>query len=238
MKQTYVFICMLCMLSSCSSIKSIAEKEGNLPFIGTLGKEKTSVLKTRFIPIGNATLVQPISLTVQSTQFTKKTYNTYLTAKELNGAEPTITYTDSLELKPTYIVLNINDKVGVIEALNKENNTAVKSYLEKDSDYRLVSSVSIATDVNKTKLILNSESIFLSTDANGKLQLELVNQQKREVLFIANNELFDYEIMGFCWGVNRYGKPILETINENGRCPEGLAKDAKKIDKLPSLLKL
>ena len=74
MKQTYVFILLTCMLVSCNSIKSLSVKEGNFPFLGTIGKEQGGIIKTEFTPIGHVSLEKPIALSVQNTLFTKSTF--------------------------------------------------------------------------------------------------------------------------------------------------------------------
>lgn len=238
MKQTYVFMLLTCMLVSCNSIKSLAVKEGNFPFIGTIGKEQGTVLKTEFIPIGHAVLEKPIAINIQTIPFTKSTFKEYMNVKELSGAKSSITYVDSIANKPSYTLLTIEDRIGLKESLNNEINKEVKSYLEKDADCKLVSSISVILNAALVQELTMADGLFLMTNSNGLLQIEVVKEKQRRTINLPKNELFDYSLMGVCWGESIYGKPVIETFNDNGRCPDGTEKDAKKLDELQSFLKL
>lgn len=237
MKQTYVFILLTCMLVSCKSIKSLAVKEGNFPFIGTIGKEQGTVLKTEFTTIGHVVIEKPIALNIQTIPFTKSTFKVYMNVKELSGAKSSITYVDSIATKPSYMLLTIEDRIGLKKSLNNEINKEVKSYLEKEADCKLVSSISVVLNATLVQELTSANGLFLMTDTNGLLQIEIVNENQRHTINLPKNELFDYSLMGVCWGESLYGKPVIETFNDNGKCPDGTEKDAKKLDELQSFLK-
>ena len=226
------------MLVSCNSIKSLGVKDGNFPFIGTVGKERSTVLKTEFIATGNVVIEKPIALNIQTIPFTKSTYKKYMSVKALSGAKSTITYVDSLANKPSYTLLSIQDRISVKESLNDEINKEVKNYLEKDTDCKVVSSISVVLDAGLMQELTSADGLFLSTGAHGVLQILVVNGNQRNYINLPKDELFDYSLMGICWGADIYGKPVIETLNDNGKCPNGTQKDAKKLDKLQSFLKL
>jgi hypothetical protein len=226
------------MLVSCNSIKSLAVKEGNFPFIGIIGKEQGTLLKTEFTSIGHVVLEKPIAINIQTTPFTKNTFKEYVKVKELSGAKTTITYVDSLANKPSYALLTIEDRIGLKASLNNEINKEVKSYLEKDANCKLVSSISVVLDAALVQELTSAEGLFLLTDTNGLLQIEVVTEKQMHRVILPKNELFDYSLMSVCWGADIYGKPVIETFNDTGRCPHGTKKDAKKTNELQSFLKL
>ena len=143
-----------------------------------------------------------------------------------------------MEAKPTYVLLSISDKIGVKESLNEEINKEIKNYLEQDTDCRLVSTISVVLDANTINELTNADGLFLITGAYGIFQIEVIKGGQRNYISIPKDELFDYSLTGICWGENVYGKPVIATFNDNGKCPDGTEMDAKKINKLHSFLKL
>ncbi|SHK12399.1 hypothetical protein SAMN04488007_2085 [Maribacter aquivivus] len=238
MKQIYVFICILCLLNSCNSIKSIAINDGALPFLGTVGKQETNLLKSNFVPVGSPTLTKPIQVTVKTIPFDKSSNKVYETSKELTGSKSAITYIDSLPNKPKYTVFSLHNKVGLKEVINQEQNQELKNYLVADSDYKIVSTISVLLTSDLAMEISGADGFFLSTDSNGLLQLEILNDNQKRKINIPQEELFDYTVMGVCWSENRYGKPMIETFSEYGKCPKGTEKNANKLNELQSSLKL
>ena len=238
MKKTYLFILLTCILISCSSIKSITVKEGYFPVLGTIGKEQGGILKTEFQSIGHPSFATPIALSIQTIPFDKNTFKKYQNVRESIGETSSINYVDSLESNPNFIQLSISDKVGVKKALNEEINREVRNYLEKDLDSKLVSTIAMAPDEKTAKELNNADGLFLTNGVHGSLQILAVNGDKHNYVHIPKDELFDYSLMGICWGEDIYGKPMIATFNENGKCPMGTKKDPKKLKKEQSYLKL
>lgn len=87
-------------------------------------------------------------------------------------------------------------------------------------------------------MLSDADGVFLVTDTEGLLWIEMVHHNQKQKVSIPKNEIFDYELMGVCWGENYYGKTIVETFNDSGRCPEGTVRNVRKLDELPSFLKL
>ncbi|WP_437368394.1 hypothetical protein [Maribacter litoralis] len=238
MKQTIVFICILFILSSCSSIKSIALNDGVLPFLGTVGKQETNLFKSKFVPVGNPKIIEPIQVMAQTIPFNKSAFKAYETSKGLTGGKSTITFIDSLPNKPKYTVFSLHNKVGLKEVINQEQNQELKNYLVADSDYKIVSTISVLLTSNSATEISGADGLFLLTDSNGLLQLEVLNGNQKHKITLPQEEFFDYTVMGVCWSANRYGKPMIETFSEDGKCPKGTEKNARKLNELQSSLKL
>lgn len=238
MKTTYAFILLASITLSCSSIKSITNKKGNFPLIGTIGKTETVLLNTEFTTIGQPLLERKIPLTLRVVPFTSRTFSVYSNARKQHGLPTAVQYIDSVESKPTYAIIEINDRIGLKETLNNAENLPTKSYLEKDHRSRLVSSMSVVLDDTNTAMLSDANGIFLTSDKNGLLQIETMHNNQKHQISIPKNQIFDYELLGICWGENNIGKLIIETFNDNGKCPEGTENNPRKLDGLYSLLKL
>lgn len=238
MKPTYLFILLACAHVSCSSIQTLAVQKGSFPFLGTIGKEGGNMLRTEFTPIGHPVLSRDIALGKQFVPFTKNTFKKYLGARESVGRKSSINFVDTLKNRPTYMTLTVRDRIGLRELLNEENNQEVKRYLEKDADYRLVSSISVVLDSKTAKDIYEADGVFLSSDDNDLFSIIVIRDNTRGLVRIPKDEIFDYGHVGFCWGADRYGKPMIETLSDTGGCPKGTAKNPEKLEELQSFLKL
>lgn len=238
MKRTYFFILLSCIQISCSGIKSVTVKEGYFPVLGTIGKEQGGILKTEFQSIGYPSFAIPMELSIQTIPFDKSTFKKYQNVRESSGETSSINNVDSLESIPNFIQLTISDKVGLKKALNDEINREVRNYLEMDLDSKLVSKIAIVLDEKTTNGLNSADGLFLTNGVHGSLQILAVNGDKRNYIHIPKDELFDYRLMGICWGEDIYGNPMIATFNENGKCPAGTEKNPSKLKKEQSYLKL
>ncbi len=238
MKRTYLFILLSHTLISCSGLKSLSVKEGYFPVLGTIGKEQVGILKTEFESIGHPSFSAPIAISLQTIPFDKNTFKKYQNVRETKGAESSINYIDSLESKPNFIQLGISDKVGLKEALNNEINLEIKNYLQKDQDSKLVSKITLVLNEKMANELINADGLFLTNGVHGSVQILALNGDKRNYIHIPKEELFDYDLMGICWEEDIYGKPMIATLNEDGKCPTGTERNPKKLKREQSYLKL
>ena len=236
--RTYYFSMLLALvLSSCTAIKQEFSKDISTPSLGAIGKQDKSVLNTNFKQVGEPVLTDAISVAVKAIPFSKTSFKSYTKTKAQKGEKVYVNYVDSLPIKPKYLQFEIKDKIGLKTAMNQTENLEVRNYVSKDSNCQIVSQISVFIDEMEIAMYTNAQAVFLSTDNNGLLQLELVNGRQRQKVNLDSNEIFDYKLVGFCWGENNYGKSQIETLN-TGKCPEGKEKSAKKSDDLKSFLKL
>jgi len=238
MKTSYFSMLLACIVFSCSPLKEVVSTETQMPSIAAIGKQDKSLLSTDFKQVGEPNLAKAVALTASAIPFTKSKFKTYQNLKAQKGEKVYAKYVDSLPQKPKYLQLGIKDKIGLKTLLNGVENDEVRSYLIKDSDCQIVSSISLYIDEMEADMYLRAEGLFLVTDNNGMLRIELINGKQKQYVNLSKNEIFDYEVMGFCWGENRYGNPQIETLNAGGKCPEGTEKNAQKLDDLKTFLKL
>lgn len=238
MKTTYFSMLLACIIFSCSPLKKAPSAESKLPSIAAIGKKDNSLLHTNFKQVGEPNLSKAIALSVSAIPFTKSKFKTYQNLKTNKGERTNVTYVDSLPIKPKYVHFEIKDKIGLKTLLNSAENDEVRSYLTKDSNCQIVSGISIYIDEMEADMFIRAEGLFLVTDTNGMLRIELMNGKQKQYVNLSKNQIFDYDLMGFCWGENVYGKPRIETLNTGGNCPDGTEKNAQKLDDLHSFLKL
>ncbi len=238
MKPTYATMLLAFVLFSCAPLRNLQDAKLDAPILGAIGKENTSFLNKNFQQIGQPTLAHSVALSVQEIPFTKSTFKEYSVLKTQKGDKPTIVYVDSLPVKPKYLRLEIKDKIGLLTVLNDDTNSEVRSYLEKDADCRIVSSISLYMPSKEGDELAHAAEVFLGTNYNGSLQIELINGKERQMMILPEDEIFDYSVMGFCWGEDIYGNPRIETLNDKGGCPSGTEKSAQKLSDSRSYLKL
>ena len=146
---------------------------------------------------------------------------------------------DSLKIKPKYLCLEISDRIKLQSQLNGEKNKNVRSYLSNDGDYRIVSQVALVTNVLNAQRLSHAEGVFLLESNNGILGIELLDNNQRTTLDFSELEIFDFKLLGFCWGEDLYGKKEIEAIVSNDKsCPNGTEKDARKLKEINPYLKL
>ena len=236
--RTYYFSMLLALvISSCTALKQEISKDISTPFLGAIIKQDKSILNTNFKQVGAPFLNDGIAVTVKAIPFTKSSFKSYSKAKTQKGEKVYVNYADSLPLKPKYLQFEIKDKIGLKTALNRFENLEVRNYVAKDSHCQIVSQISVYIDEMEAAMYRNAQTVLLSTDTKGMLQLELVNGSQMQKINLFNNEIFDYEVVGFCWGEDSYGKPQIETLN-NGKCPKGTEKNAQELNDLKSFLKI
>lgn len=237
MKPTYLSMLLACAIFSCTPLKQATSSQSQMPSIAVIGKQDKSLLNTNFKQVGQPHLGKAVELSVRAIPFTKSKFKDYQNMRLQKGQQSYVKYVDSLPVKPKYLQFEIKDKIGLKTALNAADNTEVRSYLTKDADCQIVSSISLYMDEMEADMYLRAEGLFLVTDTHGMLRMEVINGTQRQYMSPTKNEIFDYEVMGFCWGENAYGKPQIETLN-HGKCPEGTEKNAQKLEDLTTFLKL
>ena len=238
MKPTIAYLLLAAMLCACNPLKEFEQKKVDTPHIGAIGKEDNNLVSRNFLQVGKPELKNAVALSAEYLPFTKSTFRQYKSAMEKSGQKPQVNYVDSIKPKPKYVRLRIKDKIVLKTALNESGNEEVKRYLANDSDCRIVSGISMYLHPMTADNLINSKELFLRTNKNGSLEIEIVNGKERQQFSVPKKEIFDYELLGFCWAEDIYGNARIETLNENGHCPDGTEKSARKVEDNKSYLKL
>lgn len=237
MKPTFLWLLLACGIYSCTSLQQPASRDAQLPSLAAIGKQDKSILQTQFQPVGEPRLNEAIAVSASALPFDKASFKRYTQAKANQGEQPQLQYVDSIPQKPKYLRFDITDKIALQSLLNTPENEQVRSYLTKDSDCKIVSSISLYMDARQAALYHSADGLFLSTSSDNMLRLELIIGTKKTYVNLPKTEIFDYEVMGFCWGEDIYGRPQIKTLN-HGKCPQGTEKNAQKIADLKPFLKI
>lgn len=227
------------LLGACSTVKDVvAPTPPDVPSLAALGSKKGQPIRSHFDHLGHPVLSHPLTVTVREIPFDKASFQTYAKRAKEDGKSVEVTYIDSLKTKPTYIQMAVEDKIVLRNLLNNEDNKKVRSYLEKDGSKGIVTQLSFYMDPMEASQLLGVQKLELCHDSKkGMALMAQVNGQK--TLFdLRYATVFQYELNGFCWGEDLYGRPRIETINEGGACPKGLERKAAKLDREKSYLKL
>lgn len=180
-----------------------------------------------------------IPLSIREIQFDRSTFRAYSDLKVSQGKQPIVTFIDSLPIKPKYLCLQLSDQIMLQSQLNSGSNPNVRSYLSNDEDFKIVTQVAFLDTPENTRRLLEAEALFLTQGRDGILSIELLKNGKRNSYRISTIEIFGYELSGFCWDTDGYGRERIASISaEGGKCPKGTERDAQKLSATKSYPKL
>ena len=163
--------------------------------------------------------------------FTRTTFHKYEELDPQNSAQ--LNYVDSLDNKPSYIVLEIMDKVRYQEELLSEVNEAIVNYIKIQKDARIVTKLQMTIPLQLLNTIQQAEILFLVNEKEKQYHLELVrNNQIIATIDFNEGEIFGYELSRFCWGVDRRNQIVPNGIVDgNQSCASDSYKSAAKAEK-------
>tara|TARA_R110000796_G_scaffold81456_2_gene179408 strand:- start:5356 stop:6090 length:735 start_codon:yes stop_codon:yes gene_type:complete len=241
LKHPFLFLLSSTLVISCASYKSKLQTAAiTFPELGSVVKKKGKLWYASSEQVGVLNFENPLLATAQVVPFDKSTFKKYAHAIESANRTTSIVYTDSMPNKPKYVRLQLLDKIGLTTLLNSADNTALRSYLENDPDYKLVTAITLTVADELQKRILEAEHILVQQDGAGKLSIVLKNKQQTNELEGSHTEVFDYSYVSFCWGEDRYHTKIIKAlVQDNKGCPNATYTKAAKVKShSPSYLKL
>jgi hypothetical protein len=155
------------------------------------------------------------------------------------GKINSIPYVDSLPYKPKYLRLQLLDKIALTGLLNSESNLGARTYLEKNEDYKMVTTLDVVTTDALMPLLLGAETVLLQQDEFKNPYLQLIGSKSEVNLTFFQVQVFNYELSGFCWGENKYYRKEIQALVDTGEsCPKGTFAKASKATSDRDYLKL
>ncbi|CAL2094026.1 conserved protein of unknown function [Tenacibaculum sp. 190524A02b] len=229
------FLFLVGMLVSCGVLpqKNTYHATSKSVELGVVGNRKISVYKTDFDVTSIPVYKNLIKVTTVEKSFTKSIYKNYLDAtKEKKGIHK-VNYIDSLEVKPTYIDLILEDKVAVIKALNQEENESVFKYVKNIPEAKLVSALRMVSTPEVKKQLQQADAMYVKTNNQKNQKVYLFNKEKQiGVLDISKTTIFGYQVSSFCWEITEREKIKLATLlNEGENCTSNTKRNPKKLEK-------
>ncbi|MBD0833790.1 hypothetical protein [Aestuariibaculum sediminum] len=201
--------------------------------IGNIGDGKEFILQNKFKNSAFPSYKQPVKVSVSEIFFNNRSYQLFEKAKGFQSSNININYTDSISDKPKYLKLTLADKVGVINALNNDENHSVKTYLSHKKDVVLVSGVSIAFNKEDIKSIEDADVVFFIEKNYKNYVLQLYNSGKiAKELSFNQGVVFQYETLNCCWQKNtRQELNIVDLVTGFSDCPRETFRSIKRAQK-------
>ena len=243
LKYSISLVVVLMLLVSCKTTSVLQGTHINttqhIP-LGGIGLDKAFLLQKEFNAAALPNYTAPIKVSTAVVPFTKTTHKNYVKAKALQNTNVTINYIDSLPEKPTYIKLQLADKVEVINTLNNEDNLNVKNYLLNNKAANVVTSLNLALNKTEFDAITQANSVFL-IEASSKhyaLKLYYANSESKRIEF-NQGVVFGYQTAHCCWKENKQLKlNIVDFVDAYSSCPNKSYRSANKAKKNRNYYKL
>lgn len=208
--------------------------------LGSIGSEKEFLLQKEFNGNAVPNYKSAIKLAIITKLFTKQTYKAFTKAKALQSADINIYYVDSIPNKPTYIQLQIVDKVAVINALNNQENKEVKAYVSHNTDASVLTSISMALNQNDIENIASADAVFLIEKGLKTYVLQLYKDDvKTQTIQFNQGVVFEYKTSSCCWKKNKTQQlNIVDLVGRYNDCPNGTYRSLKRAQKTINYYKL
>ncbi len=227
---TLIFISFLIFGCKTISVNQKTQKltETNVE-LGSIGLSNGTVLSHSYESIAIPTFKKELKLSVQPFSFSKHTFKAFAKANE-QTKKVALTYSDSLKIKPEYILMQFVDRVAITSALNDSKNTGVRSYLENKEDAQMITSVSVAFSEKDINTLKRAEEAFLVQSPSKKFSVLLKSLDgKEQILELTKGVVFAYQTSGFCWKENNRHKLVIADIVSNSEgCPPNTHRKASK----------
>jgi len=232
MKLKFFFLLLLVCLTSCKLVSIGQESAKTLtsnPMLGTVGSFQDDIISSSFNEAGAPEFKGKIKLSVEKVFFNKQTLKQY-NNKTLNK-ENVLRIVDSLDLNPSYLKLEISDKVGFMNTLNNAKNKDLKNYIEITRDKTILTSVWMYFPEEFANLLEKAKELYLINNHKSSYSIEVLNMDNtRQILSVKEGTVFGYNFSGFCWTENYKHEAVIAAFREvNEPCPGNTKKNSEKV---------
>ena len=233
------FLCIggaMLLLTNCKTLSINEVSQTNTTqqvTLGSIGLEKGFILQNEFNNASIPAYNEPIKVSLITMPFNKQTFKVFTKANALQSTKVDINYIDSIKNKPTYIKLQIADKVAVINALNSEENDDVKVYLNHNPHTNVLMSISMALNQSDLEAITKADAVFLTEKGYKTYVLQLyTNAVKTKTIKFNQGVVFAFKGSNCCWQANkRHQLDIVDLVTEFNSCPYNTYRSAKRAEK-------
>jgi len=201
--------------------------------LGSIGQDANYLLEQSYTNSAIPNYTIPIKVQATAVPFNKSSYKSFQKAHTFQTDKVQVKYVDSLELKPSFLNLEIVDQVGLINLLNGKENVDVKQYLINQNKSHIVTQVSIAFTENTLQDIQEAQEVFI--ELTGKKSIALHLYKKKELIKVIGffeGVVFAYKTASCCWKENsKYQLEIVDLVDGNDNCPNKSYLTAQKAKK-------
>lgn len=233
-------ISLLVLLSSCGTYTdkkvytvSVFPELGSI--VRTASGQEKAIKESVGLPIWES----PVKVSVQELPFSKAGYKEYLHNSARTGKKSPKVDWDSLKISPTYLRLQLADKIALATHLNRESNAKVRAYIAKDSKAKLVTSVDAVVSDTLLPVFRKARLVLLTQDQHKNTSLLVRNGKQSRVIPLHSMTVFNGKSVSLCWETDRYGAVTVAHLTSEGqKCPEGTYGKASEIQKEKAYFKL
>ncbi|WP_299884424.1 hypothetical protein [uncultured Lacinutrix sp.] len=241
MLKNIISLCVLILLVSCKTVSIDNQMQSTTTqqiILGTIGIDKELLLNKSYTNTAIPEYKEPVKVSVSVKSFNKKTFKAFSNANTANLI--TVNYVDSLEIKPKFVSLYIQDKITVLKALNSKTNKTVKSYLTTKNEASIISYLSMALNQQAITNISQADECFLEKDGIKSYTLQLYkNGEKTNIIRFNDGVVFAYKTLNCCWKQNEKQQlEIVDLIDPINRCPNKTSMRASRAKKEINYFKL
>jgi hypothetical protein len=241
MKKIILFLLTLSIFS-CQSVKINGRNykySSSTTELGSVGQSKTVFVKNLFYTHAFPKLENKIRVDVKFVPFKKKTFKIY-NQKLSPDQQPQVQFMDSLKIKPTFVTIDILDISGYINEVNSPTNKEAVNYLKNSNKTKIVTSISVMLSIENSAKIKQADAYYLTNSQDNKYQITLYKSNKKvEVLDIASNTIFAYELSKCCWVLDdKANWTLADIIKENTSCTGNTSQKVTKNQETKNLFKM
>jgi hypothetical protein len=232
MKLKLFILLLLVCLTSCKLVSIGQESAKTLsskPMLGTVGSFQNNIISSSFNEAGVPEFEGKLKLSVEKVFFNKHTLKQY--NNKTLSKENVLKIVDSLDLNPSYLKLEISDKVGLVNTLNNDKNKDLKNYIKITRDKTILTSVWMYFPEEFVNLIEKSKELYIINNHESSYSIEVLNMDNtRQIVSFKKGTVFGYDFSSFCWTENYKHEAVIAAFREvNGPCPGNTKKNPKKV---------
>lgn len=229
----FIFCIISGIFCGCSSLRDLdspSYKEiRSQVFIGELGVYKNGIWQNDFKSVGAPELKKPIRLSVNEKAFSKAGYKNYF---QITGKE-NIAINDSVfqETRPVYYEMEIADRVGYIESVNKSREGKLLEYLLQTENNLAVMGASLVFPEPIRDKLRKASEVYLIDLAYLTYGLKLINQdQSFEIINFSEGTSLGHIFSSICWTKNYRGDHLVGAFTNSGTsCPGDTKNQIRKL---------
>ena len=137
-------------------------------------------------------------------------------------------------------ILNIIDKVAILDALNEKSNKSVKTYLATDYKASVVTQIAIAFNQDILKMIKDADKTFLVQNGIKSYGIQIYKNDKPvKTIDFNQGVVFSYKTQNCCWSANsKFKVDVVDLVNDKTECPAKTYSTAKRAEKKINFYKL
>ncbi len=216
----------------CNTTKQVqlTKEKANAIELGVIVK-KEGTLKNNIEIKGMPVFDQKLRVSILEKEFTKASFKRYTAV--FDTQKPTISYSDTIAKKSTYVEIELIDDIGYARAINED--IAIREYVKNSKKAGVVNRISMISKVvlNTTKMT----SAFLEMIDNQYMVTMYSGEDLLMRIPFSEMVIFDYQTSFFCYGKNERNQVVVMDITEEGKsCKRPLERKATKLLKIKKLV--